>query len=377
MISSVKKNVTRNLLNIFGWRTDRKIVVIESDDWGTVRIPDKEVYETLKKKGLNLDSNPFNKYDSLESDEDFYELYGVLTKFKDKNGNPPVITANTLMCNPDFEKIKNSLFQEYHSELFYETYQKYPNHSEVLNLIQQGIKEKFYKPQFHAREHLNVHKWMDALATGNKNFRTAFDHGVFSIDDDSVGKKRLNYMAAFDFNTIEEKKKVEDIIKEGLELFLKIFGYKSKSIIAPCNVWHKDHERTFYSEGVKYIQGLVVQFCPTFSKDKYEKIYHYQGQKNKNNQHFFVRNCFFEPSTIKNYNWVGECLKRIETAFLWKKPAIISMHRLNFTGGLDIKNRTNNLNLFSQLLNIIVKKYPEIEFMASDELGDSLTNNIT
>ena len=33
------KNALRNLSNLPGWRTSRKIVVIESDDWGTIRMP--------------------------------------------------------------------------------------------------------------------------------------------------------------------------------------------------------------------------------------------------------------------------------------------------------------------------------------------------
>ncbi len=33
---SLKQTITHNLLNIPGWHTNRKIVVIESDDWASI-----------------------------------------------------------------------------------------------------------------------------------------------------------------------------------------------------------------------------------------------------------------------------------------------------------------------------------------------------
>ena len=41
---NLKQTITHNLLNIPGCRTNRHIVVIESDDWGSIRMPSKEVY---------------------------------------------------------------------------------------------------------------------------------------------------------------------------------------------------------------------------------------------------------------------------------------------------------------------------------------------
>jgi microcompartment protein CcmK/EutM len=57
-------------------------------------------------------------------------------------------------------------------------------------------------------------------------------------------------------------------------------------------------------------------------------------------------------------------------AFLTKKPAVISMHRLNFMGSLVAQNRTDNLQLFKQLMVKLIEKWPEVEFMTTDELGD-------
>ena len=58
--NTLKSLLTVHASNIPGWRTKRKIVVIESDDWGSIRMPSLKVFETLnqviKEYGLNLDS---------------------------------------------------------------------------------------------------------------------------------------------------------------------------------------------------------------------------------------------------------------------------------------------------------------------------------
>ena len=53
------------LSQLRSWKTSRQIVVIESDDWGSERIPNNDVRNTLKSNGINMDSNPHAKYDTL------------------------------------------------------------------------------------------------------------------------------------------------------------------------------------------------------------------------------------------------------------------------------------------------------------------------
>ena len=57
-----------------------------------------------------------------------------------------------------------------------------------------------------------------------------------------------------------------------------------------------------------------------------------------------VRNCSFEPK--EHSDTVSRTLKQVELAFYYNRPAIISTHRINFCGGLDINNRDKNLRNF-------------------------------
>jgi hypothetical protein len=47
---------------------------------------------------------------------------------------------------------------------------------------------------------------------------------------------------------------------------------------------------------------------------------------------------------------------------------------VNFIGFIDPKNRERNLSLFASLLKEIVKRWPDAEFMSSDELGDCMNS---
>jgi hypothetical protein len=101
---------------------------------------------------------------------------------------------------------------------------------------------------------------------------------------------------------------------------------------------------------------------------KSRRVFHYLGQKNKYNQKYITRNYFFEPSS-GGKDWVNSCLKDIDIVFNWKKPAIISSHRVNYIGSLNEENRSKGLRQLRQLLNKMIEKWPEVEFMTSSELG--------
>jgi hypothetical protein len=73
-----KSRVRNHIWNLSGWRTNRKIVVIESDDWGNIRMPSREVYEKCLRAGYPVDLIVYERYDSLVSKDDLellYELY--------------------------------------------------------------------------------------------------------------------------------------------------------------------------------------------------------------------------------------------------------------------------------------------------------------
>jgi len=365
---NVLQNISRNILNIPGWRTNRKIVVIESDDWGSIRMPSKESYCNLLKAGIAVDKDFFSRYDSLESADDLTALFDVLVKFKDSIGNHPVITANTIMANPDFKKIKEANYEEYFYEPFTNTYNKYIQCEKSFQLFSQGIDNQLIKPQFHGREHLNVMLWMNELKNKNKELHLAFENGTFGIPLSSHINNRKNLMASFDCVDQNHFKSIVEIALDGTFLFKKIFGFSSNTIMAPSYIWPKRLETHLIGEGIMGFQGNRLQFEPRMKNGKHNRIFHYTGQKNKLSQRYIVRNAFFEPTHFPGQDQTKEILDRMRINFQCYKPTIISTHRLNFIGSLDEKNRSSNLIKLQDLLKSILVRWPNIEFMSTPDL---------
>lgn len=363
--------IRHNLVNILGWKTNRKIVVIESDDWGSIRMNSAKTIKRLEKSGVRI-NDPYNLNDSLASEEDLTRLFETLSSVKDKNGNPVILTANTVVANPDFKKIEESDFNEFHYEVFTDTLKKYPEHLNSFNLWKKGIMYKVFHPQYHGREHVNIFRWLKSLQNDDKKARIAFHNKVFGLKPNDL---QNSYMRALDYEGQDQFKIIEMSLTEGLGIFKKQFGYHSKSFIAPSYVWDSQVEKVLHTQGVKYLQGIQYQYYPKEGRGELQKKFNYTGKMNKFSQRYLVRNAFFEPTITGTNQAVENALKRIDIAFKWKKPAIIGSHRLNYIGYINQENRDKNLKILKILINRILKKWPDVEFMTSDELGDLMIEN--
>ena len=371
MKQTLKKSVSRYARNLRGWRTNRKIIVIESDDWGSIRMPSREAYEKCLRAGYRVDKNPYERYDSLASEEDLQHLFNILTSYKDQNNHPPVITANVLAGNPDFEKIRESGFKEYHFEPVTRTLQSYPFHNRCFELWLEGMKEGIFIPQSHGREHLNVSEWMQALQSGNRDVRFGFELGMPGIipqGDENGSANR--YVEALRYLNLQDKKKKLEIVLHGLSIFEELFGYRSKSFIPNNYLWSPDFDEQVARNGVRFYQGN--RRMGEIQEDGSKKYHtHHLGRQNEYGQVYLVRNAVFEPSLHKLNvrDPVENCILDISAAFRLNKPAIITSHRLNYVGFIDPSNRDRNLRLLDQLLKKIIRKWPDTEFLNSVELG--------
>lgn len=375
MYRFLKKNISYNLQNAFGWRTDRKILVIESDDWGSIRMPSKDAYFNLLQKGIPVNKSPYNRLDSLESEDDILALYNLLKKIKDNRSNNLKITANTIMANPDFNKIKDNNFNQYHYINLEETYECYNGNTNVLKLFKEGFKCNFLIPQLHGREHLHPLEWMKALKSSDRETLLAFNNRVWGHPSNYYNGSKMNFSSALHVLNQNHFNFAKESIIDGSNLFEKMFDFRSESFIAPRYIWGGDIEEILKNVGVKYIQGKIVQLVPQPNHpNKFKNKINYLGKKNKNGQNYLIRNVFFEPAQNPKHNWVHDALNRTRIAFRWSKPAIISMHRINFMGGLNIDNRTRNLYLLEKLINKIISEFPDVEFLSSNELGKIIEN---
>lgn len=364
-------DIRKNLSNAIGWRTKRKIVVIESDDWGSVRTRSKADYDIMLSKGLELNRSNFTRYDALESNSDLENLFEILSKHKDSTGRPTVVTPMCIVANPDFEKIKASDFEQYYFEPFPETCKRYPKHNKVHEFWRIGIKERLFVPQLHGREHLNVAKWIEALQTNNEGLRIAFEHQSFGAS--WYKNIRLpEYLAAFHPETKETINYYVKIIETAGKLFQSICGYQPGYFIASNSSEPKSLEKSLADIGIKYLTRYKLQKYP-LGDGKFKTEFNWLGKRNKLGQIYLTRNCGFEPSDPQHTDWVDSCMSEIQNAFFWNKPAVISSHRVNYAGFINPENAISGLRELNRLLKCILTKWPEVEFMTSIELGDLIS----
>lgn len=355
--------IIQNVVNALAAKTAKKIVVIESDDWGAVRMPSKETYEALLSKQVISSADPFAKFDCLEREDDLIGLFEVLTSVQDSQGQAAKLTANCIMANPDFAKIHEANFEAYYFEFVADTFANHPKHGDSLGLWHEGERKNIFIPQLHGREHVNVGLWLAALQDKDNAFLEAFAHQTYAINTPVA--------AALGWSKKKEVHNLAESVRQGALMFEALFGKPSASFIAPNYTWDSTIEDALYESGIMCLQGSKKQNIPAFDTPNIHQRYHYLGQKNKRRQMYLVRNCLFEPSVSDKVDYLNLCLSQIKNAFFWNTPAVICSHRLNFVGHIDTANRDRNLLLLQQLLKSIVKYWPDVVFMSTvDLLGE-------
>lgn len=355
-----------------GWQSSKKIVVFESDDWGSVRMSSSTDYNDLLKANVPVDSSIFTKFDSLEQVADLEGLFDILSSVKDTLGNPAKFTANAVVANPFFEKIEASGFSEYHYETIPQTYICYPDGLRVLEMWkEEGIASGLLYPQYHGREHINIKRWLDVLNGKDQREKLGFEkRAILGILNKSI--VGASYMAAFDYNDDSEKADLEFIAQDGLKIFHEIFGFPSLSFVAPQSVRGDHLDKTLAENGVMFHQ-CGQQFAPNGKRVK--TINRKWGDKNNYGMRYWRRNVNFEPAKDSNKDLVDIAMKEIKIAFQWNKPAVISTHRVNYIGSLVASNRDKSLSELKRLLFEIKKEYPDVEFMTSAELGQVILDS--
>ncbi|MEQ8533405.1 MAG: hypothetical protein RIB86_16235, partial [Imperialibacter sp.] len=294
----------------------------------------------------------------------------TLGKVHDSTGREAVITAISIVANPDFDKIRHSSFQEYFFESFVQTLNRYPGREGVFDLWKEGVSNRLFVPEFHAREHLHVPSWMRALRANDKDTHLAFDNEFWGFNNKS--RHNVSYQAAFDVSEMSDVLEQAASIKSGLDLFEQLFGYRSSYIVPPNGPYNDALNEQCAVNGIRYIGTAKIRKEPLGSGQTRTR-FHYLGERNRQGQRYITRNCLFEPS-IEGRDWVSTCMSEMEIAFRWRKPAIVSTHRVNYIGALVEKNRTKGLEELGRLLEAIVQRWPNVEFLTTTELGRLLSN---
>jgi len=346
---------------------DKILIVIQSDDWGMCGVRDQETYDYLIEKGFALDEDPWGVY-SLETAEDLQKLYNVMGKHHDSGGNPPIMTCNFILTNPDYSAIESSGFQVYKTITIAEGL---PDQWPIYNLFpayKTGITNGFIYPGYHGREHFNSDEWLNLLRKNDRAakalFKKQMTFGYAALWEKIYGE----YFISPD--TFRPYTAQQEVIQDGVRLFKNIFGFSPLTTGAPGYLWNDDTEKIWYENGIRIIQAGNRQHMGISAHGKIlrgrERT---MGEKNDLNMIYLTRNFDFEPwlfpRDLQSY------LDEIELLVQTGEPVVISSHSINYISRL--KNyRDRTLPIFDKLLGAIEDRYTDVYYITDAQLAQAI-----
>jgi len=183
------------------------------------------------------------------------------------------------------------------------------------------------------------------------------------------GLQGVGFTAAFAVSDTASLDRHRAIIKDGLAQFEAVFGFPSITFTPPAQQLHPDLYSFVAQQGVKAIDK-PLRCRRHLGGGAYKPEVNKLGQDKDQDHLTIVRNVVFEPTEDRGFDPVRYALDQVEAAFRWRKPAIISSHRVNFCGHIDPENRKRGLRQLEQLLCGIRKNWPDVRFVTVDELVD-------
>lgn len=369
-MSTLRNILASNVKNIIGGtRVPEKMIILESDDWGSNRIASRDDFKNLVKAGiLNDKSSTYDRCDTIARTEDLEILFDILSSVKDKNGNSAIITPFFNVVNPDFDKIRESDYQVYHYETFIQTLEKIGEENGVLKLWKEGIAKGLVIPAYHGREHLCVPLWMKYLRNDDKRVKEAFLHHFYAVPK-VLGLTNMAgaFRPSLYFDNEAQMKFNGAALVDGIRLVTEILETKISVFAPPNGISHLYFDKLLSENGIKLIHNTR-----RYEPDGKGSGVLAKRKANEYNQKYYNRTCAFEPSYSNNA--LDICLHQIQGAFNWHKPAIISTHRVNYMGYISPSNRDKGISQLQQLLKAIVKKWPDVVFASSNDYANILLN---
>lgn len=363
------KKAAKGLIAKFGFQTDRRIVVFESDDWGAIRVPDNDALLAFKERFPLIELDHYQSYDGLETVSDVHDLSSLLLSYSETfDLTSPVFTLNFATANPNFQKCvsRDRGCAHFEFEAADVTYRTYDGNNEVLNFVRAGRDKTALHPQLHGREHLNATSWLNHAF---EDPAVDFARELCMVGVDSAFYKGID--ALNNSNTLVD---AGEYIGDGVALFERFFGFRPKSFIPPCYVADKERERIAAGFGINTIQSSLMRNIPK-GADAYSRRINIFGRSGFSGLCRLTRNVQFEPSrSMFQSRNIDECVNsaivEIEAAFSRRQPAVICTHRVNYTSRVDDAHREYSLEALSALLQRLASRYPDCEFMTSDQLGE-------
>lgn len=356
-----------------GWSTNKKLLVLNVDDYGNVRLASKKARDSLAAQ-ISGFGDYMDQVDALETREDLEALFDVLTDVHDSRGQSAVMTAYSLCANPDFAHIRKE--RQYACEALPTTFARcaaeQPKAYEgAWTLWSEGVEKGIFRPQFHGREHVNVALINAKLARGDSDLEANLHEDSMAGLSGIAEIPGVGFTHAFGGDDPKHLDGQRQILRDGIERFEKVFGFRSLTFTPPAQKLNPSLEHELWPSGILTLDRPFVQRRKCGLSKKLPRL-NFPSPPRAMQTGTIVRTVSFEPCQATYSDPVGHALAQIDRAFRASKPAVVSSHRANFAGHIEPSNRRNGLMALKELLQRIVLLWPDVCFVSADELVEEM-----
>lgn len=343
-----------------GYRFDRPLLLIHSDDWGRVGVRDWDAFDQLCAAGIPLGNNPYDFY-SLETAEDVGALQELLVRHRDSAGRCARVVMNFVTANLDFPQMAEANFRQVFLRSLQDGFPGGWKRPGLIESYRSGIALGVFHPGLHGTSHFCPSAVNRALADNGKRAELlttlwrAETPYIFHLMP-WIGYEYWDGELPPDDRQLDAAKQME-LIRMGYENFVRLFGSAPASACAPGYRSDRNTRRAWRAAGINVAQNGPGRLrLPSFSEEGVLNLY---------------RNINFEPATDKKFSVEG-ALRAAGQCFERGAPAIVSMHSINLHSTL--KNyRASTLNCLDRFLTALENAYPDLLYVHDAELFEMVT----
>ena len=315
------------------------VLIVESDDWGPGPPADGAL---------------------------LHGLLQVLRKHRGVDGRPPVITLGVVLAAPGVGvSVAGDMAPEYlPSVLDDECY------SGILAAMREGSAAGLFALQLHGHEHF----WPPALmkAARHDPQARAFLQGGPGVPRHEMLASRLQsrWVDAASLPSVAlDGEAIESAAAEETTCFRRVFGAPARVAVPVTFVWTTDVEAAWARRGIRVV---VTPGGRNVGRDAEGRLVAdgsilRNGDPAPGGMVYVVRDVYFEPAL--GHTAEGT-LQQIRERHRLGRPALVEMHRFNFTG--DQARTDQAFGELDRLLAGALAAIPQLRFMSTEALAVAL-----
>jgi hypothetical protein len=356
-------------------KLNKRIVVFESDDWGSTRMENPYIQQYFFSKYPELQQSWMDVYDALETPQNINDLCSVADEIKDCIGKPFLITLLLNTHNAEITEITKSDYTFYYNENLLTSAQRiFGGGPSLKSAYLRALAGGSIEIQLHGQEHVQRSLLLNLLNNRNlKDFKEDFSYGFYASLFHQ-GKYIPTQLRATFYPFLRDDYTWQvNSLSDSIKFLKSQFNCNTDYFVPPNGPISYEVLKKLKHLGIK---GLV---SPLLNRTFYFKklhvpLYAPMGYSSLSSCVYINRNVPFEPRRTFDKNVVEDALSKVKWLLENRYPVVITSHRANYTDFLSKKGYYQSFEMLKKLIININKSFPDTLFLSSSQLVKEISN---